>query len=252
MNALKIKTPEGVEFSFALAGPIVRCLARVLDILVVAAGTSIATVFVRLLGVISLDFASALYILAGFAISIGYGIAMEWAWRGQTIGKRLLRLRVMDQQGLRLQFNQVVIRNLFRAIDFLPGAYFVGGLSSVCSRRFQRLGDLAAGTVVIRAPKTFAPDLDQITLGKFNSLRAYRHLEARLRQQISPAEASVLLQAILRRDQLGPAARVTLFAELAERCRGLVRFPPEATESIADEQYVRNVVEILFRPQSTS
>jgi hypothetical protein len=73
-------------------------------------------------------------------------------------------------------------------------------------------------------------------------------LEARLRQRVTPAEATVLLQALLRRDDFDSGARVTLFAELAGHCRSLVRFPSEATESLADEQYVRNVVDILFRP----
>ena len=57
----------------------------------------------------------------GFAISVGYAIFTEWFWRGQTVGKRLLRLRVIEEQGLRLQFSQIVTRNLLRFVDMLPG-----------------------------------------------------------------------------------------------------------------------------------
>jgi len=71
------------------------------------------------LGLISFDFARAFTVLAYFVIQIGYGIVMEWFWRGQTLGKRLLRLRVIDSQGLRLQFSQIVIRNLLRFVDML-------------------------------------------------------------------------------------------------------------------------------------
>ena len=247
MNELRIKTPEGVLFSFPLASPISRFLAWTIDAAVITAAGSMLGVCMNLLSLINHDIAGALTVIAYFAISIGYGICAEWYWRGQTIGKRFLRLRVVDEQGLRLSFSQIVIRNLLRAVDLLPGLYLIGGISSLFSPRAQRLGDIAAGTVVIRSPAIPEPDLDQLISGKFNSLRQFPHLEARLRQRISPVEARVLLNALLRRDDFDPAARVPLFAELAAHCRSLVRFPAEATDTLADEQYVRNVVDILFR-----
>ena len=64
-----------------------------------------------------------------FVVWIGYGILFEWFWRGQTPGKRLFRLRVMDVNGLRLQFHQILMRNLLRAVDSLPACYLVGGLA---------------------------------------------------------------------------------------------------------------------------
>ena len=86
----------------------------------------------------------------------------------------------MDEQGLRLKFSQVVIRNLLRPVDGLPLAYLLGGLACLISKRAQRLGDLAAGTIVVRHPTIFQPDLDQLMAGKYNSFRDYPHLEARL------------------------------------------------------------------------
>jgi uncharacterized RDD family membrane protein YckC len=252
LNELRIKTPEGVLFSFPLASPIVRFLAWTVDAAVMGAISSVTGACLGLLGLINYDFAHAIIIISYFAISIGYGIATEWYWRGQTIGKRLLRLRVVDEQGLRLNFSQIVIRNLLRTVDLLPGFYLFGGIACLVSSRAQRLGDIAASTVVIRVPSISEPDLDQLAGGKFNSLRQYPHLEARLRQRISPLEARVLLNALLRRDDFDAVARVSLFGELAAHCRSLVRFPDEATETIADEQYVRNVVDILFRKQRQS
>ena len=102
--------------------------------------------------------------------------------------------------------------------------------------------------IVVRIPSLAEPNLDQLMAGKYNSLRAHPHLEARLRQRVSPAEASVALQAIVRRDLLEPRARVELFEELAAHFKGKVQFPADATEGIADEQYIRNVVDCLFRP----
>jgi hypothetical protein len=80
-------------------------------------------------------------------------------------------------------------------------------------------------------------------------LRDYPHLEARLRQRVSPPEAGLALQALLRRDQLDLKARLDLFEEMASHFRALVVFPPEACEGITAEQYIRNVVDVLFRPR---
>jgi uncharacterized RDD family membrane protein YckC len=245
---LQIRTPEGIAFSFALAGPVARCVAWIIDFVVV---------FIIWMGIIRAaqaafflfpDIAYAVMTLALFAVSIGYGLVLEWLWRGQTLGKRLVRLRVMDADGLRLQFHQVLLRNLLRFVDMLPlFFYFVGGVACLLTRRAQRLGDLAANTVVVYSRKPLEPDLDQLLAGKFNSLRQHPHLEARLRQRVSPEEARLALRALVRRDELEPNARVRLFSELAGHFKGLVAFPPETIEAMPDEQYIRNVVDILFR-----
>jgi hypothetical protein len=170
--------------------------------------------------------------------------------RGQTVGKKILRLRVVDAEGMRLQFDQVVTRNLLRFVDMLPAFYFVGGVSCWINRKCQRLGDIAANTIVIRAPLVSEPDLDQLLAGKFNSLRQYPHLAARLRQRVSPGEASAALQALIRRDEFEPIARVELFEQLASHFRSKVEFPAEAIDGVADEQYIRNVADVIFRTKN--
>jgi uncharacterized RDD family membrane protein YckC len=247
VNRLSIRTPEGIVFSQLLASPVTRCLAWVIDLLCIMAVLTVVNITLAPFQLLSPDVVQAFTILLFFVVSIGYGMVLEWFWRGQTIGKRLLRLRVVDAEGLRLQPAQIVVRNLLRAVDALPGLYLVGGIVSVLSRRDQRLGDLAAGTVVIRSPRIDQPDLDQIMGGKYNSLRDYPHLEARLRQRVSPAEAAIALQALLRRDGFDAPERVILFQEVAAHFRAKVAFPAEALEGITDEQYVRNVVDVLYR-----
>ncbi len=182
-----------------------------------------------------------------FVMSIGYGMFLEWFWRGQTLGKRLLGLRVMDEQGLHLSSNQIIIRNLLRFVDMLPGQYLLGGLVCLFSPKSQRIGDMVANTVVIRTPKWPEPDLDQIMEGKFNSLRDHPHIAARLRQRTSKELAGIALAALLRRDDLNPEDRLELFQAIARRIRDLASFPEEATDGLSDEQYVRNAVDILFR-----
>jgi uncharacterized RDD family membrane protein YckC len=250
-NTLIIKTPEGIEFSLQLAGPITRFLAWAIDLGTIAAVISILNIVFGILGLLSHDAAMAANIIGFFVVSIGYGILTEWYWHGQTLGKRLLRLRVMDEQGLRLQFSQVVIRNLLRFIDSLPVLYLVGGLVCLLNQRAQRLGDFAANTIVVWSPRISEPDLDQLLEGKYNSFREYPHLAARLRQHVSPREAQIAVESIIRRDDLESQARIELFRVLTSHFQTIVTFPQEATDGISDEQYVRNVVEALFRPKTS-
>ncbi|HRK33495.1 MAG TPA: RDD family protein [Candidatus Hydrogenedentes bacterium] len=257
-NVLTIKTPEGIVFSMQLAGPTTRFLAWVIDLAVIVViyitvfqiTASLAAVSSYIALWIS-DFITAFAWVLLFVVNLGYGIVLEWFWRGQTIGKYVLRLRVMDEQGLRLQFSQVVIRNFLRLVDSLPVFYLFGGIACVLSKHCQRLGDFAANTVVTFSPKIAEPDFDEIMSGKNNSLRDYPHIEARLRQRITPEEARIALQAVLRRDMLDPIARVALFRQMADHLRTIVAIPEEALVGVPDEQFVRNVVDCVFRPQAS-
>jgi uncharacterized RDD family membrane protein YckC len=246
-KTLMIRTPEGVAFALDLAGPGARMLALTMDVAMVIALTQAASYLLLILAIISADLMQAAQILAYFLISYGYRIMAEWKWRGQTVGKRAMGLRVMDEQGLKLRFSQVVIRNLMREVDFLPSFYLVGGAAMLVTRNAQRLGDFAANTVVVQTARLAEPKVEELVGGKYNSLREHPHLEARLRQLVSPREAGIAVRALMRRDQLDPQARVELFSEIAARYKSLVQFPPEAVEGLPDEQYVRNVVDILFR-----
>src|SRR3954469_9528707 len=116
-GTLRIQTPEGIAFSFVLASPISRMLAWLIDIACVIGIAGVLGSLASYLSIISKDAAQAVYLLLYFAISIGYGIFFEWRWRGQTLGKRVMRLRVLDARGLHLELNQIVLRNLLRAID---------------------------------------------------------------------------------------------------------------------------------------
>jgi uncharacterized RDD family membrane protein YckC len=251
-NALLIRTPEGIVFSQLLAGPVSRFVAWLIDLLCI--GTVMTTFGFLLvpLQLVSPDLAAGIGTLSYFVVSIGYGLLLEWGWRGQTVGKKLLRLRVVDSEGLRLQFNQIALRNLLRFVDSLPVFYLVGGLVCWLSPKSQRLGDIAANTVVVRLPRIAKPDLDQLLAGKFNSLRQYPHLTARLRQRVSPPEAAIVLQALLRRDEFDLVDRVGLFAELAAHFRAKVQFPDEALAGVADEQFLRNVADVVFRGRTTN
>ncbi len=247
-HALVIRLPEGVDFSLPLAGPMTRFLARTVDFCVEIALMVTIGKFVAFLQVLSRDVGLAALVLLYFLVPIAYGIGCEWWMRGQTLGKRMLRLRVMDAGGLRLRFSQVVMRNLLRPVDSLPAFYLLGGAACLISRRCQRLGDLAAGTIVVRMEKFEDADLSRLgSEFKFNTLREQPVLAARLRQAIGPAEANAALLALLRREQLEPKARLDVFSALASHFRSLVKFPEEVTADLSDEALVRNVVDVVFQ-----
>jgi uncharacterized RDD family membrane protein YckC len=242
-----VHTPEGVRFALPLAGVLTRMLAVMIDLAAVAVITQTLEKLLDAVKMLSPQIAIALRIVGAFVASIGYPIAAEWFWRGQTLGKRLLGLRVIDAEGRRVTLPQIVVRNLLRPVDMLPAFYLLGGATAWWSKHAQRLGDLAARTIVVRAEVTAEPDVEQLLGGKYNSLAEHRHLAARLRQRVSPDLAGVALEALLRRNELDGATRVKLFADLAQRFRSLVAFPAEAVEQLSDEQYVRNAVLVLYR-----
>lgn len=247
-HEIVIHTPEGVAFSLPLAGPFSRFLAWLLDIFCIMVAGNILLVFVNMLAAIHQGLSQAVYILLYFVLSIGYAMALEWYWHGQTLGKRVVGLRVMDIRGLRLHPGQIIIRNLLRAVDILPLCYLLGGVICLLTRNGQRLGDLAGNTIVVRASRMTEPRIDRILAKtRYNSLREHPHLVARLRQRIGPGEADLALRALARRDELDPDARVALFKSMSDLFKGKVAFPEEAVANVSDEQYIRNVVDLLFR-----
>jgi uncharacterized RDD family membrane protein YckC len=245
--SLVIETPEGVTFSFELATPVTRSLAWAVDTaaaLTLAYGASRAS---EILGTLSADWSRALGVLLYFVISMVYCIVLEWRWSGQTVGKRLLGLRVIDEQGLRLQLPQVVLRNIMRLIDAPPPLlYLIGGIAALVSRKGQRLGDMAANTVVVHERRRQRPDLEQLAPARYNSLLAFPHLAVRLRSLANPEAVGMAVQAVSRRDGYEPMARVELFRELAEYFRGLVSFPEATLEGLTDEQYLRSVLRVIY------
>ncbi len=245
-SRLSIETPEGVVFSFELATPVTRALALAVDSAAIMAGGMLVRQIAQIFSKVNLDIASALSVVGYFAISVVYAIVLEWRWRGQTIGKRLLGLRVIDVHGLRLQLPQIALRNLLRVVDMLPFFYMVGGLVAVFSRNAQRLGDMAANTIVTRERKTETPDLELIAPAKYNSLLGQPHLAARLRSLVTPEAAALAVRAVTLRDSYDARARVALFRELAGHFRSLVEFPEEAVENLTDEQYVRCVLRVIY------
>jgi uncharacterized RDD family membrane protein YckC len=146
----RVATPEGIELTLRLAGPVPRALAWAIDFLLRAA-------LVLLVSMLAAYFGRAgwgVVLIAAFAVEWLLPAAFEARWAGQTPGKRLLGIAVLNDDGTPLRWPGALTRNLLRAADFLPFLYGVGLIAMLANRDFKRLGDLAAGTVVVyRAEK---------------------------------------------------------------------------------------------------
>jgi uncharacterized RDD family membrane protein YckC len=154
-TARRIPTPEGIELTLRLAGPVPRAYAWVIDFLIRAAALwalLLATQPFAKLG-------TAVFLLAWFVLEWLFPAWCEVRWDGATPGKKLLGLAVLNDDGTPVDWPAALTRNLLRFVDFLPAFYGVGLLATIMSRDFKRLGDLAAGTVVVyrdRAAAGFA------------------------------------------------------------------------------------------------
>jgi len=167
-NQLVVETPERVELRFALASIGSRFLAALIDhglqlFAFFALGLLIGQTseFLRLNRSLELWLLS-LGVLVSFLILFGYFVIFETLWSGQTPGKRWMGLRVIRVDGRPVGFFEVLVRNALRMIDFLPSSYALGVVCILLHREARRLGDLVAGTVVVKERLGTTPALDQV------------------------------------------------------------------------------------------
>lgn len=157
-DQLSIETPEQVALEFPVAGLGSRFVALLLDHLMVGGGfVGLLLVFAAVAAMGGRHLMESLagkWFLAGgiflsFVLFWGYFALFEAFWHGQTPGKRVLRLRVIKDAGRQITFFESLARNLLRVADFMPGFYLAGVVTMLCNQRNKRLGDLAAGTIVV-------------------------------------------------------------------------------------------------------
>jgi uncharacterized RDD family membrane protein YckC len=155
VDKLTIETPEQTLLEFPLAGIGSRFLAIALDILlqfgayIVLALIGAALSMAGFLPTLGKQWGIAIVIFLGFAVQFGYYTTFEAVWNGQTPGKRWTHLRVIQDSGRPISAFDAILRNLLRIVDQLPALYAVGIVTILLSRENKRVGDYAAGTVVI-------------------------------------------------------------------------------------------------------
>lgn len=141
----RIGTPEGIELTLRVAGPVPRALAWVLDLLI----RGVILVIIGLGAGAFGQFGAAVMMLSMFLLEWLYPAWFEVNWSGATPGKRAMGLMVLHDDGTPVRWSAALTRNLLRALDFLPFLYFLGYCAMVSNRDFKRLGDLAANTLVV-------------------------------------------------------------------------------------------------------
>jgi uncharacterized RDD family membrane protein YckC len=141
----RVATPEGIELTLRLAGPVPRALAWTLDLLLRAALVLAVMMIVSRFG----RAGTGVVLIASFFVEWLLPAWFEANWGGQTPGKRVLGIAVLNDDGTPVRWPAALTRNLLRAADFLPLFYGVGLMAMLANRDFKRLGDLAAGTVVV-------------------------------------------------------------------------------------------------------
>lgn len=249
VGRLEVVTSDHVVLRYDLAGAGNRGFAALLDFVVataltlgwIAAGSRLLEATGgAIVGVV---------VFSAVLFGWSYFIALEWLWNGQTLGKRLFGLRVINEDGSPARFIAVFVRNLVRVADFLPGFYGFGLVSIVLSSRSQRLGDLAAGTYVVRARR---PRVDWLALrtldgdtfgaGKARAERTWAPGVSDLHVGGLSGEAQRLVREFVAREaKLPPAERERLAAQIAAHLRERV---PDTAQA-DDVELIRTVARSL-------
>lgn len=220
---LIIDTPEQIALEFPLASAGSRFLALAIDTLIEAVAflTLFALGWVALWlgmtvsGTVAL-WGGAILLFAAFTIYYGYFAFFEALWAGQTPGKRAIGIRVISATGRPISAFDAILRNLLRIVDQLPFIYVVGLVSVFFSSRNQRLGDLAAGTVVVHERAVERPRGSQVPA-------ATSYGAARL----DPSEIGLIEAFLERREGLDSYFRLTTARRILDRLRPRLDLPPQ-------------------------
>jgi uncharacterized RDD family membrane protein YckC len=248
-DKLTIETPEQTALEFPLAGVGSRCLALLLDLLIqvginLVLGIIYFIVETQVQGAGSWMgglgiWAQAILGLAFFVVYFGYYAIFESIWNGQTPGKRVAHLRVIQESGRPVLIWQAIVRNLMRVVDWLPGFYAVGLASALLSKQNRRLGDFVAGTVVVHERP-----LEKISVG-WASAPATAAPAIPLGAARLGAEEVRLIEAFLdRRDALDFEVRRRMASQIAFRVGqaiGLADGSRAAAGLLSDESFLEAV-----------
>jgi uncharacterized RDD family membrane protein YckC len=218
-DRITLATPEGIELGLVLAGAGSRFIAGTIDlaleiVLIVLAGL---VTFLLIGGGIGV----ALFAMASFAAFYLYNVLFEVLASGRTPGKRVTHLRVVREEGTPVDLPASAIRNLLRLIDVLPFAYLLGLLMIVITKRNQRLGDLAGGTLVIRDAPARSDDTSRPHASEALDTTGWDV------SAVSAEELAAVRRFLERREQLDTRARRELAYRLEQGLRAKVAGAPE-------------------------
>jgi uncharacterized RDD family membrane protein YckC len=222
---VRLVTPERIVFEYPLAGPFHRFCAYLIDLALL-----LFLVVVAAIASLMLSLGSAggigLALVASFVLTWGYQAGCEGLCNGQTVGKRILDIRVVSDRGVPITGAQAVLRNLVGAVDgWFPFGFLLGLTSMMLSRKFQRLGDLAAGTMVVIEERRRPLRLERVTGPELEQLLPWLPL----RIPAGPGLARALSDYVRRRGRVSPVRREEIATKLAPIFRRRYRLPETAS-----------------------
>jgi uncharacterized RDD family membrane protein YckC len=241
VESARMVTPEAVALEFRTANLGSRILAYLIDMAVVTAGIFAGLFAVALLGqataVVVPDWVPLTIVLVLLpSWWLGYFIAFETLWRGRTLGKAALGLRVVTREGAPIRFRHAAIRALLGLVDFAIASGFFAIVFILLTRDNQRLGDLVAGTLVLRERSGLAAPAPV----SFTAPPGLESYAATLdTSRISTQEYQAVRTFLLRAASLPPGPRSALALQLANPLAGRLRPPPPA--GISPELYLHCV-----------
>jgi uncharacterized RDD family membrane protein YckC len=240
----EVITAEKVPFTYRVAGIGSRFLAWLVDFGLLVVIFFIGAYLAGIVDKARPGLGAAVFLVMLFAVQFVYFTTFEWLWHGQTPGKSLIGIRVVSWQGTGISFMQSAARNILRMADgmplvvqtmFVPVLYALGCGVAACNREQRRLGDLAAGTLVVHVERRSRP-IRALSESSIEADRAWR-LQARQRvMQLDRAQKQTVLDLCLRRDQLRLAERARMFRAATEYFQKEVGLSPGRYQS--DEKFI--------------
>jgi uncharacterized RDD family membrane protein YckC len=241
IDKLTIETPEQTALEFPLAGIGSRFLAIALDTLLIAAGywalfmIAIAA-SVGVPTVMAKQWVLAILIFVAFSVQFGYFALFESLWNGQTPGKRWTHLRVIQDSGRPISAYDAILRNLLRIVDALPTLYATGLITMLISSQNKRIGDYAAGTVVVHEKP-----LQGISSAWRTNSAPSQPLGTNLSMQVTVEELQLVETFLDRRTSLDSNVRWTMAHQIADRIGQRLNVLPEARPDA--EKFLETVAE---------
>ncbi|MEH2468196.1 RDD family protein [Nostoc sp.] len=256
-NRITFQTPESVELEFTLAGIGNRALALLIDytilivtlLLFVLAWSVLST---QLLNFVKDFFTNgknlgvwllAIFFIIAFAIYISYFVFFETLWFGQTPGKRFAKIRVVRDDGRLIGLQQATLRALLRPFD---ETLFIGAFLIMLGPREKRLGDLAAGTIVIQAETPTASAT--LTISEQAKVLNQQLVEIADLSQLLPDDFAVIREYLQRRDAMSLKARASLSLKLAEQVQTIINLE-KLPEAVTPDIFLEAIYLVYQQPE---
>lgn len=240
-SSVEIITPENIAFRYRVAGPFRRLPAYLLDLLFRTALVVGMSIGLLMSGVVLGGLAVALVLITWFVIEWFYGGICEAYFNGQTPGKRVMGIRVLSVDGHPITPIQAILRNILRFVDMMPlvslqvvfdeapvyaiPTFGLALVSAAMSRRFQRIGDIVCGTIVVIEERQWLSGIAKLDDSRAIQLASYIPLDFRISRSLARALAAY----VDRRRFFSPARRREVAHHLAEPLLAKFGFPPDTS-----------------------